>query len=633
MENKSSKLPIWDKKQKVIQYLHVFKSISAKKISEISGLEFDEIQGIINRELNSGKIIGEFKNGIFHRDLEISRKKKELLLEYINKNNKINLEEASKVARLSLRQTSNLIDEYLNGNIIKGKWDSERNFFINFAVESISKELDIKRDYDYVGGDVRFKVVVRNITKMPITDITVMLNVGGQYIVKEPSKKVEALMPGETRGVDFMLTPITCGISKIMGIVSYYDPFDELHSITIRPKEIRIKCPLVIPADATNSEIIEWQKTLLKGYSTIEYKNLSPSQVFDIICDQISSLDLKLISKNDQELISTYAGITKISNSKLIIVAQIIKNKIKIATWTASLKEATGFIAYLKNLIHIALNASQLKVGIEKIGGKIIKLFEISQRLFTLYNLCIKQESVDEILILFKEIKIKLIKIINDKKIIMDIEQWETEISRKYDGTEIIDQNIRNNILYDIIIWLTELEKIIKTNIDNYHESFKDDIEAINENNNKLQELKNRIELTQKSYINLIIKYIMIIYKISGIVVYSQAFGGIDLDEDLISGFLTAISSFGSEISKKDTDMKSITYQDFEIEIVDGINIKVALILNGKKIGIIKNLLKEFINIFETKNKDKIANWKGDVSVFDDTNQLINEYFNFENNK
>jgi len=292
---------------------------------------------------------------------------------------------------LSPRQTRDLIDEYLNGNIIKGKWNSEKNLFINFAVESVSKELEVKRDFDYVGGNVRFKVVVRNVTKMPITDINVILNVGGQYIIDEESKKVEALMPGETRGVDFMLTPVTCRISKILGLVTYYDPFNEMHSITIRPKDIRIKCPLVIPADATNSEIIEWQKSLLKGYSVIQYKDLPPNHVFNIVCDQISSLDLKLISRNDEDLISTYAGITKISNSKLVVVAKINRDEIKIATWTPSLKEATGFIAYLKNLINIALDASQLKVGMEKIGQKIIRLFEVSQRLITLYEFCRKK--------------------------------------------------------------------------------------------------------------------------------------------------------------------------------------------------------------------------------------------------
>ncbi|MHA1229620.1 MAG: hypothetical protein ACTSRP_02425 [Candidatus Helarchaeota archaeon] len=221
-------------------------------------------------------------------------------------------------------------------------------------------------------------------------------------------------------------------------------------------------------------------------------------------------------------------------------------------------------------------------------------------------------------------------KIDRNNKIINYIEQWEIDFGTKYDENNL-KENIISNLIYDTLNWLEELEDSINTNIDNYYASFKENIEAIEENKKKLYELRKNIKLIQKDYLNLILRYIMVIYKNSGIVVYSYAFSGFDMDEDLISGFLTAIGSFGTEITKKDTDMESIKYQDFEIEVANGTNIKVALILNGKKIDVIKKLIRKFINMFEMEYKNELKNWSGDVSIFNNANKLIDECFNFGN--
>jgi len=616
--------------QKAVEYLSVFKTISFKKISDISGLNITEVRGFVENLLDSGILQGEYKSGVFYRDLPTSKKKKELLLKFLNSNSKSSLKDASVAARLSMRQTTSLIDSFLKKGLIKGKLDSSKDNFINFSVEGKpSDELEVKRDFDYVGGNIRFKVVVRNVTKSPITEISVMINTSMQYIIDEPIKTIKALLPGETRGIDFMLTPVTCGISKILGVVTYSDPYDETYSVIIKPQEIQIKCPLVLPTSATNNEIANWQKTLLKSYSTIPFHDLPPLEAFNISCDQISAMDLKQIDKNNQDLISTYAGIAKVTGNRIVIVIRSDrKEKInKIIVWSASLKEATGFIAYLKNLIQIALDVAQLKVRMKKIGQKIVDTFEISKRLFPLCNFCMENRLINEILLLLKEIKLKLTKGFENLTMIDSIDKWETLLNTRFNDDEPLDEITAAQLYYDALNWIKEIYRIADTNINTYAQTHQDDLEAISESREKLKELKNQIMAIENGYASFILKYLMIIYKLNGLVVYSQPFGGIEIDDDLISGFLTAITSFGAEISRKETSMKSIRYQDFEIEIEDGKYVRAAIVLIGKATEFLLETLQKFIMKFENFYEKDLNDWIGDTSPFESTNHMINEVF------
>ena len=51
---------------------------------------------------------------------------------------------------------------------------------------------------------------------------------------------------------------------------------------------------------------------------------------------------------------------------------------------------------------------------------------------------------------------------------------------------------------------------------------------------------------------------------------YTHNFTEKTLDSDLIGGFLSAIQSFGAEISKEETTMKKLSYEHFEIELLEG---------------------------------------------------------------
>ena len=128
------------------------------------------------------------------------------------------------------------------------------------------------------------------------------------------------------------------------------------------------------------------------------------------------------------------------------------------------------------------------------------------------------------------------------------------------------------------------------------------------------------------------ISYIMIIHKDAGVTIYSKQIS-MELDSDLIGGFLTAISQFRSEIKKpKDQLAKSkgfeMDYYDFKIIINDGDVIRVALILDGIPSDKLEENHEAFTNQFEQRFRKQLDPFTGDVKPFVATDNLIESNFN-----
>ena len=90
---------------------------------------------------------------------------------------------------------------------------------------------------------------------------------------------------------------------------------------------------------------------------------------------------------------------------------------------------------------------------------------------------------------------------------------------------------------------------------------------------------------------------------------------------------MSAIQSFGIEISKKQTPLKRLSYEDFEIELLASKFTTTALILSGHPNKLIINKLKEFVNKFETKYRKELQEFYGNISIFEETKELIQDVF------
>jgi len=123
------------------------------------------------------------------------------------------------------------------------------------------------------------------------------------------------------------------------------------------------------------------------------------------------------------------------------------------------------------------------------------------------------------------------------------------------------------------------------------------------------------------------LQYVLIIHKLSGTCLFSYACSALTFDPDLVSGFLQAISSFGTEVSSQDTGLEEIKYQGFVVALSEGELVRSAFICNQSPESTLRSSIKYFTIKFEDENRSYLTNWTGDISVFKNTPRLIEEFF------
>ena len=212
----------------------------------------------------------------------------------------------------------------------------------------------VLREGDYLGGPVHYKVVVQNYTKLTISKIDIMITATSQYTWDHKVKSIDYLVPGETRGVDFILTPLTCGKSQIYATVAYTDGFGHPQTLLVPPKEIQIKCPLVAPKKVLKDQIDDWKQDLLKGSSSIQFKALSPKQIFEIAYNQIKTLNLSEVLLDEENFLCIFSGLIKDTSQKILLEAKVPPNTLTLDVWTNNLKHSTGLLANIRNQIDLA---------------------------------------------------------------------------------------------------------------------------------------------------------------------------------------------------------------------------------------------------------------------------------------
>jgi hypothetical protein len=110
-----------------------------------------------------------------------------------------------------------------------------------------------------------------------------------------------------------------------------------------------------------------------------------------------------------------------------------------------------------------------------------------------------------------------------------------------------------------------------------------------------------------------------------GLLMYSRQYGDRKVDQDLISGFLTALSSFSSEV--KGGKIESLVMQDirFIYSIGDSDLLFVFCCdkddLEDEVQGRIEKVKNEFYRMF----KDQVKNWNGNVTIFRPFDEIIDE--------
>ena len=127
------------------------------------------------------------------------------------------------------------------------------------------------------------------------------------------------------------------------------------------------------------------------------------------------------------------------------------------------------------------------------------------------------------------------------------------------------------------------------------------------------------------------IQYILILTTDGGVPCFSKSLADVPIDETLISGFLSAISTFGREIGSKITEgeggLEELSYRQFKIILNEVKYSRVALLLLRRPSISLKEKLKRFNLRFEEEYQDKLVNFTGEIFEEAPITKMIEDVF------
>ncbi|MFX1274002.1 MAG: hypothetical protein ACFFBP_02135 [Promethearchaeota archaeon] len=117
---------------------------------------------------------------------------------------------------------------------------------------------------------------------------------------------------------------------------------------------------------------------------------------------------------------------------------------------------------------------------------------------------------------------------------------------------------------------------------------------------------------------------VYLIHQLTGICLIHRKYGSIEFNQDLVSGFLTALKDFSVEFSKGSGELKVIDMQVFYLMLVfkEGVLITAAADKNDDS-KITHKALTEIIDKFVEKFGDILNDWAGDVRIFRGFDEII----------
>ncbi|MFX0042097.1 MAG: PCI domain-containing protein [Candidatus Hodarchaeota archaeon] len=347
---------------------------------------------------------------------------------------------------------------------IDGYIDMHKKLFVAYSVPIEEKSsakpkttkatekynIEVVREYDFIGGQLHLKVAVRNKTDMAIHSVKVILDVPSSYKIKQPLINIPVIEPKNSRGVDFYLEPKECGISSIGGDVIYKTASGEKHTIHIRKKEVQIKCPLVVSCLATIEDIQIAIADLPNDARAFLIADLDSRLAFRSAVRTIKRFEVSTVTshegddaKGKYEAESWHCSEAKVGGGRIItrIYVSEANQSLEVRVWCGNAGQLTGFLAKIIELLFEEINLIR-KIKSEE-REKTIDVMAITQNLAEISDYCMLRWKAQNIRNKLHDTFIRLRKLLGTKeKAILDrIEYWLTELNKYGKDDKISDAN------------------------------------------------------------------------------------------------------------------------------------------------------------------------------------------------
>ena len=252
---------------------------------------------------------------------------------------------------------------------------------IDSEIPSVRKEdvkkpiLSIIREFEFIGGQLRFKIGLKNNTQYSLTSLKITFDIPKalKWILHEPgyerkgdSLLISKLGVNEKKVISLYLEPINCMESSINATISFYDVRDKPHALTMKPKMISITCPIFFTEVDANLARVKSLRRRLAHHDKKIFPLIRSEESFSIFSSILSVLekfDIKLtfkdFSEEDRFGEAWFYGITKVKKNQIVIYVLLDgeNRKIEVEVSGNDEPQITAFLAEIgdrtrKQLIH-----------------------------------------------------------------------------------------------------------------------------------------------------------------------------------------------------------------------------------------------------------------------------------------
>jgi len=381
------------------------------------------------------------------------------------------------------------------------------------------------------------------------------------------------------------------------------------------------------------TEALGIYNTLLLQINTEEYRQ-SYAQEFAELPEIIKSLNI-LLSKESEGLKPEGIPSEAIEEDSDVMNQLLTQLRDNITKLNNTIQDQAGLqidenISTLKSLVDktlLTFSASE-KLKTDQFNQKILSSIELCNQFFKLYDQCCQDSMASDLTSSINLILSKMQTSFSELDIIKAIQDKAEQITAIFQQSDTNPAPALLEFKFQILNWIRQLFSIATSNTKLFLETIgKADEKASRKFKSELNSISKRLNEEEMKYSKQILSYLIITKKDSGLPIYQMNFITAKFDGDLVSGFLSAIQTFGSEIIQEKTTMEKLAYKDFKFFFQDGQYIRCALILHGEITEILFKRLKNFVVEFERIYHSLLIKETANIALFSKIDSLIKKIF------
>nr|MDO8084901.1 PCI domain-containing protein [Candidatus Sigynarchaeum springense] len=305
------------------------------------------------------------------------------------------------------------------------------------------KYVEVVREYDFVGGQVHFKVAVRNNSAAAIYDVKVVLDYPDAFQIDDEMISIPVIEPNSSRGVDFYLEPTSCGKSQVGATVIYKDYTATPHTVHVEKKEVWIKCPLVVATMDNLNDVMLVIQSLPSDARTFLISDIDARLAYHAGFRAISHFDARCVAAPEKmegnmfDAEAYFASKVKVGGGRIVIKLTVSEKSqiMEIRVWCAEAGQLTGLLAKIIEYLFQEINIIR-KIKADS-REKTIDMMAVAQGITVLSDYVMLQWKHGDVCNKLEDLYARLMRLLKSDEILDEMKAWLGKLREQDEDTNL----------------------------------------------------------------------------------------------------------------------------------------------------------------------------------------------------